>query len=282
MKIVKNEDQRVGVFVDVQNMYYSARSLYEAKVNFGNLMEEAISGRKLVRAVAYVITTGEEDEKEKAFFDALYKAGFDIKQKEVQTFKGGAKKGDWDVGICIDAISMAEKLDSIILVSGDGDYVSLVEYLKLAKGCAVEVVAFEQTCSHKLKEVADYYIDIEGNKEKFLIKGWSTQRKSPSKSVGKKDSVKVHLEKPKQSAQPKPRSRGVKKAVKPQSPARPKPKSGGVKQAVKPQTPRQPKQTSGEVKKSARPQAPRQPRPKSGGVRQAVKNLTNRKPVGTK
>lgn len=193
MKIVKNEDQRVGIFVDVQNMYYSARSLYDAKVNFGNLMEAAVSGRRLVRAVAYVITTGEEDEKEKAFFDALYKAGFDIKEKEIQVFKGGAKKGDWDVGICIDAISMAEKLDSIILFSGDGDYVPLVEYLKLAKGCAVEVAAFDQTCSYKLKEVADYYIDIEKNKEKFLIKGWTesrrprpeSKRKRPQKPVKK-------------------------------------------------------------------------------------------------
>jgi len=171
MRIVKNVDQRVAVFVDVQNMYYSARSLYDAKVNFGNLMSEAVAGRKLVRAVAYVITTGEEDEKEKAFFDALYKAGFDIKQKEIQIFKGGAKKGDWDVGITIDAIAMAEKVDSIILFSGDGDYVPMAEYLKLAKGCSIEVVAFDQTCSHKLKAVADFYIDIESDKGKFLIKG---------------------------------------------------------------------------------------------------------------
>lgn len=169
MRIVKNEDQRVAVLVDVQNMYYSARSLYDAKVNFGNLMAAAVENRKLVRAVAYVITTGEEDEKEKAFFDALYKAGFDIKQKEIQIFKGGAKKGDWDVGISIDAISMAEKVDSIILLSGDGDYVPLAEYLKLAKGCAVEVVAFGQTCSYKLKEIADFFIDIEKDPKKFLI-----------------------------------------------------------------------------------------------------------------
>jgi len=182
MRIVKNKDQRVAVLVDVQNMYYSARSLYEAKVNFGALMEEALAGRKLVRAVAYVITTGAEDEKEKAFFDALYKAGFDIKQKEIQVFKGGAKKGDWDVGICIDAISLSEKIDSLILFSGDGDYVPLCEYLKLAKGCAIEIVAFNQTCSHKLKEVADDYIDIEKDRGKFLIKGWSTPRKSKPKS----------------------------------------------------------------------------------------------------
>lgn len=238
MKIVKNEGQRVGIFVDVQNMYYSARSLYDAKVNFGNLMESAVSGRKLVRAVAYVITTSEEDEKEKAFFDALYKAGFDIKQKEVQVFKGGAKKGDWDVGICIDAISMAEKLDSIILISGDGDYVPLVEYLKLAKGCAVEVVAFGQTCSHKLKEIADFYIDIEKNKEKFLIKGWSTQRKSPQKSVGKKDSVKVYLEKPQQPVRPKPKSGGMKQPTKAKLSARPRSKGVGVRKASKGQSSR--------------------------------------------
>ncbi len=192
MRIVKNPDQRVAVFVDVQNMYYSARSLYEAKVNFGTLMEEALAGRKLVRAVAYVITTGEEDEKESAFFDALYKAGFDIKKKEVQRFKGGAMKGDWDVAICIDAIAMSEKMDSMILFSGDGDYIPLLEYLKLAKGVTTEVVAFSQTCSHKLKEMADDFIDIEGDKARFLIggKGKSKKPARPSKF----DSVKVQAE----------------------------------------------------------------------------------------
>src|SRR3990167_8657038 len=137
--IIKRE-QRVGVFVDVQNMYYSAKNLYNAKVNFANILREAVMGRKLVRAIAYVIKADIKEEKN--FFDALEKIGFEVKAKDLQTFAGGAKKGDWDIGIAMDTIELAHKLDTIILVSGDGDFVALVEHLRRALGCRIEVMAF--------------------------------------------------------------------------------------------------------------------------------------------
>ena len=88
--------------------------------------------------------------------------------KGLQTFAGGSKKGDWDVGIAIDAIKLADKLDVIILVSGDGDYLPLVSYLQNNKGCLVEIMAFRKTCSSRLIEESDDFIDLSGDK-KFLI-----------------------------------------------------------------------------------------------------------------
>ena len=163
----KYKDQRIAVFVDVQNMYYSAKNLYDAKVNFKKILEEAVASRQLVRAIAYVVRgpNSEEDN----FFTALDKIGFEIKTKDLQVYWGGTKKGDWDVGICMDAIRMAAKLDVVVLVSGDGDYIPLINYLKYSQGCIVEVMAFSKTASSRLKEEADLFTDISED-GKFLIK----------------------------------------------------------------------------------------------------------------
>lgn len=163
----KHKSQRVGVFVDVQNMYYSAKNLYQAKVNFGEVLRAAVAGRTLIRAFAYVIRA--EVGKEEAFYEALRKQGFEVRAKDLQVFPGGAKEGDWDVGMCVDAITLADKLDTAILVTGDGDFVPLVSYLKHNKGCRVEVAAFPQTCSGQLKDEADDFLDL-SQEGRFLIK----------------------------------------------------------------------------------------------------------------
>ncbi|MFA5841506.1 MAG: NYN domain-containing protein [Candidatus Paceibacterota bacterium] len=166
MSVIKHKDQRVGIFIDTQNLYHSAKNLYKAKVNFGAILKEAVAGRQLVRAVAYVITT--EGGEETSFFEALGKLGIETKTKDLQIFWGGAKKGDWDVGLAVDAIKMSAKLDTVVLVAGDGDYVPLVEYLKLS-GCQVEVISFGQSTSLKLKEAADEFIDLSADPRKYLI-----------------------------------------------------------------------------------------------------------------
>jgi uncharacterized LabA/DUF88 family protein len=163
----KFPEQRVGVLVDIQNMYYSAKVLYKKKVNFKEILKSSVSGRKLIRAIGYGIKTIEGLEKN--FFDALQKSGFEVKTKDLQIFPGGAKKGDWDVGITVDAIKLAEHLDVIVLVTGDGDYIPLVEYLQNTKGCRVEVIAFSESASGKLIESADDFINLSDNKRKFLI-----------------------------------------------------------------------------------------------------------------
>lgn len=153
--------------MDVSNMYHSAKHLYGTRVNFGKVLEEAVAGRQLIRAIAYVIKA--QGSEEDNFFDALQKQGFELKVKDLQVFWGGQKKGDWDVGLSIDAVMMADKMDTIVLVTGDGDYLPLVQYLKLNKGCFVEVIAFGESCSAKLKEIADDFIDLSVNKKKFLM-----------------------------------------------------------------------------------------------------------------
>ncbi len=164
--MVTYKEQRVGVFIDVQNMYYSAKNLYNARVNFGNILETAVGNRKLIRAVAYVVKT--KTGEEKVFFEALEKLGLEIREKELMIYDG-AKKADWDVGICIDAIALADRLDVIVLVSGDGDFIPLVQYLKINKGCRVEVMAFRETTSSKLVEAADHFTDLSQEKRKYLI-----------------------------------------------------------------------------------------------------------------
>jgi len=160
-------EQRVGVFVDVQNMYYSAKNMYKAKVNFAQILKEAVNNRSLVRAIAYVIKADIKEEKN--FFDALSKIGYEVKSKDLQTFVGGAKKGDWDIGIAMDMIELAPKLDTLVLVSGDGDFVDLLQHLKRAMGCRIEVMAFGKSSSSKLREESDEFVDMDKDKRRFLM-----------------------------------------------------------------------------------------------------------------
>lgn len=167
MAVIKHPAQRVGVFIDTQNLYHSAKHLYKSRVNFGKILEEAVGGRILVRAIAYVISTEAGDEKN--FFDALTKMGIETKVKDLQVFSDGAKKADWDVGLAIDAVKLAPKLDTIVLVTGDGDFVPLIEFLDLNMGCQVEVISFGRSSSSKLKEAAHGFTDMGEDPKKFTI-----------------------------------------------------------------------------------------------------------------
>ncbi len=174
MTVIKHEAQRVGMFIDAQNLYHSAKNLYGAKVNFTNIVDEAVAGRILVKALAYVITT--ESGEEQTFFEALEKIGIETRTKDLQIFIGGAKKADWDVGIAVDMIKMAPKLDAVILASGDGDFIPALEYLK-HQGCQTEVITFGRSTSSKLIETADDFIDLDDNPKEFVIGQRKTYRK---------------------------------------------------------------------------------------------------------
>jgi len=163
----KPKEQRVEVLIDVQNLYHSAKNLYHARVNYQEILKQAIAGRKFIRAFGYVVRT--KSGEEAPFFDALAKLGIETRIRDLQEFYGGAKKADWDVGIVIDAIRTSPGLDVIVLVSGDGDFISLVEYLK-NQGKRVEVMAFGRTTSSKLKEIADEFVDLDEGLPKFLLK----------------------------------------------------------------------------------------------------------------
>src|SRR3990167_11013039 len=162
----KPKEQRVEVLIDIQNLYHSAKNLYRARVNYQEVLKQAVAGRKFIRAFGYVVRTktGEET----PFFDALGKIGIETRVRDLQEWYGGAKKADWDVGIVIDAIRTAPGLDVIVLASGDGDFIALVEYLK-NQGKRVEVVAFGKSTSAKLIDAADEFIDLDDS-DKYLLK----------------------------------------------------------------------------------------------------------------
>ena len=181
MAIIKHPEQRVGVFIDTQNLYHSAKNLYHARVNFGNLLKDSVAGRRLIRARAYVVTT--ESGEEKGFFEALAKIGIETRTKDLHIFFGGAKKADWDVGMAVDAITMAPKLDTVILVTGDGDFIPLVDYLRTHGGCQVEVVSFGRSTSGKLKEATDHFLDLDEDPKRYLLNFRGAVRRP---SVGRK------------------------------------------------------------------------------------------------
>lgn len=168
MAVIKHQQQRVGIFIDTQNLYHSAKNIYHAKVNFGNVLKDALADRLLIRAIAYVVAT--EGGEEKGFFEALERFGIETKTKDLQVFAGGAKKGDWDVGLAVDAIKFSPKLDVVVLVTGDGDFVPLVEYLK-SNGCQVEVISFGKSTSSRLVEATDDFVNLDENPKKYLMPG---------------------------------------------------------------------------------------------------------------
>jgi len=165
--VIKHSGQRVGVLIDVQNLYHSAKNLYNARVNFREVLKLAVSERNLIRAFAYVVRT--KTGEEKPFFEALTKLGIETRVKDLQEFYGGQKKADWDVGIVVDAIRIAPSVDTLVLASGDGDFISLVEYLK-NQGKRVEVIAFGRSSSGRLKEIADEFVDLGSLPKKYLLK----------------------------------------------------------------------------------------------------------------
>ena len=168
MSVIKHKAQRVTVLMDVQNLYHSAKNLYNARVNFKEVLRTAIAGRELVRAIAYVIRTESGDEK--PFLEALNKIGIETKLKDLQIFPGGMKKADWDVGMAMDGVRFSESyLNAIVLATGDGDFIPLVEYLK-GKGIQVEVMAFARSTSQRLQEAAEDFIDLGSDPKKFLMR----------------------------------------------------------------------------------------------------------------
>jgi uncharacterized LabA/DUF88 family protein len=165
---LKYKDHRVAVFFDIQNLYHSAKNLYQARVNFKEVLKTAVANRKLVRAIGYVVKS-ETAEGEMSFFEALEKIGIELRTKDLQIFPGGMKKADWDVGMAVDAIRFSPSVDAIVLATGDGDFIPLIEYLR-SNGKQIEVISFGRSSSSKLKEVADEFIDLGDNLNKYLIK----------------------------------------------------------------------------------------------------------------
>ena len=168
MAIIKHKAQRIAILIDVQNLYHSAKNLFNARVNFKEVLKTAVAGRNLIRAIAYVIRTESGDEK--TFLEALTQIGIETRLKDLQVFPGGVKKADWDVGMAMDAVKLGNRIDAIVLMSGDGDFIPLINYLHEVYGLQVEVAAFGRSSSQRLKEEADEFFDIGSEPKKYLMR----------------------------------------------------------------------------------------------------------------
>jgi uncharacterized LabA/DUF88 family protein len=196
--IAKSFAQRIGVFVDVQNMFYSAKLLHQSKLDYGKLLREIVGDRQLIRAIAYIVQKPEINQT--GFHEALTRLGYELRIKELRIRQDsdggrGSAKGDWNVGLTVNVMSMANRLDTIALVSGDGDFTPLAEALKLC-GCRVEVYSFERSTAGELIKAADQYIPIQDDwifKEKKFEKEESPIQDSPQSALGSTASGEVDL-----------------------------------------------------------------------------------------
>lgn len=156
-RVTIGENSRVGIFVDAQNMFYAAKNQYNARLDYAKLLDAAVQNRRLIKAVVYLVQTPDVDQS--AFVAMLQHKNYEVKTKDLRLRIDGSAKGDWDMGMAIDMISLANQLDIVVLVSGDGDFVSLVNLIK-SKGPKVEVFGFPYNTSVDLKEAADEFFPI--------------------------------------------------------------------------------------------------------------------------
>ena len=159
-------NQRVAVLADSQNLYHTAQSLYSRNIDYAELLAGAVSDRELTRAIAYVIRA--DSPEEESFFEALVDIGFETKIKEIKTFGDGTKKADWDVGMSLDAVTLANHVDTVVLCTGDGDFSRLCSHLR-HEGVKVEVMAFGSSTAEELIDATDEFTDLSDDKDRFLL-----------------------------------------------------------------------------------------------------------------
>jgi uncharacterized LabA/DUF88 family protein len=158
--------QRVAVLADSQNLYHSAQSIYTQNIDYESLLNEAVDGRELTRAIAYVVSA--DSPEEESFFDALVDIGFETRIKDIRTFADGSKKADWDVGISLDAVTLANHVDTVVLCTGDGDFARLCRHLK-HEGVRVEVICFAESTADSLVDAADDFTDMSADTDTYLL-----------------------------------------------------------------------------------------------------------------
>jgi uncharacterized LabA/DUF88 family protein len=150
---------KVAIFVDVQNIYYTSRQIFRRNFNYNSFWAKATKDREVVKAFAYAIDRG--DQKQHEFQNILRAIGFDVKLKPFIQRADGSAKGDWDVGITIDAMDYSQDADVVVLVSGDGDFDLLVNKLRIDKGKRVEVYGVAKLTAASLMNAASEFIPVE-------------------------------------------------------------------------------------------------------------------------
>jgi uncharacterized LabA/DUF88 family protein len=154
--------EKVGIFVDVQNIYYTCRQAYDRNFDYNKFWAEATRGRELICAYAYATDRG--DEKQSQFQDILRAIGFDVKLKPMLKRRDGTTKADWDVGIALDIFEEAPRCDTIVLASGDGDFKILLERIKQRFDTKTEVYGVRQLTSNQLIASASRFVPIESSR----------------------------------------------------------------------------------------------------------------------
>lgn len=177
----RGPNARVGVFIDVQNMYYGARRL-KGKVDFDALLDAAVGKRRLIQTTAYVIETKEIDQSQ--FIQLLQKRAIDVRRKTLTVRSDGSMKGDWDMELALDVLDATPDLDVVVLVSGDGDFTSLVRRVKTL-GPRVEVIAFPRHTAKALVEAADDYLPLD---RKLMIYPKASRSSAKTSGSGKTSS----------------------------------------------------------------------------------------------
>ena len=152
--------ERVALFVDVQNIYYTTRQIHACHFDYSAFWSVATSKRKVIRAIAYAIDRG--DQKQIKFQQILQRIGFQIKLKPFIQRSDGSRKGDWDVGITLDMMEYAPDVDVVVLASGDGDFDLVVDKIKKKYEVAVEVYGVRNLTASSLIACATRFVPIEG------------------------------------------------------------------------------------------------------------------------
>ena len=156
--------EKVAIFVDVQNIYYTTRQSYQRHFNYNAFWAQATTNREVVAAFAYAIDKG--DSKQLGFQQILRNIGFEVKLKPYIQRSDGSAKGDWDVGITLDIIEYAAKSDVIILLSGDGDFDLLLNKVRSNYDAITEVYGVPALTAPSLINAADRFIAID---DKLLL-----------------------------------------------------------------------------------------------------------------
>ena len=151
--------RRIAIFVDVQNIYYTTRQAYGRQFDYRKLWQRISSGGEIVSATAYATHRG--DDKQLKFQDALKHIGFTVKLKPYIQRSDGSAKGDWDVGITIDIMEAAKDVDTVVLLSGDGDFDLLLKKVRQDYGVSAEVYGVPALTANSLIESASIYHRIE-------------------------------------------------------------------------------------------------------------------------
>ena len=157
--------QKIAIFVDVQNIYYTTRETYACNFDYNAFWAKVTSGREVVKAVAYAIDRG--DEKQRQFQNILRAIGFEVKLKPFIQRSDGSAKGDWDVGIAIDVMEIAPQVGVVALASGDGDFDLLLNKIRVDFDVEAEVYGVEKLTASSLIHAANRFIAIE---DELLLK----------------------------------------------------------------------------------------------------------------